>query len=763
MRDFTRREFIRLATVMGGASLFAGCTLLGESPIVPEYIKGAPGVDPLETLAGIKNIYTVCALCPGNCGICCRMAQGTVVKIGGSPFHPATADPPLPFETPLDKAITTGGSVCAVGGSGIQTLYDPFRVARPMKRVGPRGSGRWKALSWNDALTEIIDGGNLFGEGNVSGLRESSEAGAGLSFLVGRVDWGALTFIRRFLASFPGSVLLRDGNVNTREIAALAADGVFGQDTGTVDADYKRARCLISFGDAPLDSGEPLVSVAREIASARIRGPFLRWAVVDPRLSTSASKSDLWVPVIPGTDRSLALAIMKALVEHYPAAIKTSREMVEKLISGRTTADYARECGVSSDIPVQLAKYLADARETSAVVPGRGIFSQTDGIETAKLILNLNLMVGSVPGSGGLAKSNDGFLKRAERKLLHMRPSPGSQSQGSGLNSKALIVWEADPVYDDPSTAAARFMDREKVPMLVVIDRELTETAALADYILPDTTYLERWDVCASPPAVTSPGFGVRRPVVGGFDQKNGAYFPLVPETRLLEDILIALGANLRLQGFEPDNPASFRNAWDYYKHTIEAVMDSMKEDGLVSDLKGLDSDKVIERGGLFADSEVVSLRTTEPRKTDPLVSLSPKQQSDEPATSDELTLIAYTLPFHRSPRSVVNTWLLEVLPDNRLIINSADARKRGISQGEKVVVEDVLARVRVECRAHVVPGIRPGVVALARGFGNRQSGTVATLIDGISVLPEKARGAGVNTMSFASAPELQKVKIKKA
>jgi hypothetical protein len=106
MAYVTRREFLRLAALMGGASLFAGCSLFPENAPVPLYIKGAPGVDPLETLPGISKVYTVCGLCAGNCGICCRVAQETLVKIDGHPFHPASANPRLPFATPLEKAAT---------------------------------------------------------------------------------------------------------------------------------------------------------------------------------------------------------------------------------------------------------------------------------------------------------------------------------------------------------------------------------------------------------------------------------------------------------------------------------------------------------------------------------------------------------------------------------------------------------------------------------------------------------------------------------
>ncbi len=533
MTDVTRREFIRTATLMGGVSLFAGCTLFHEPGPVPDYIKGAPAVDPLETLQGIKNIYTVCALCPGNCGICCRSAQGSLIKIGGSPFNPVSVQSPLPFSTPVEDAAAMGGAVCAVGGSGIQTLYDPFRVAKPLKRVGPRGSRKWKAVAWKEAIAEITKGGNLFGEGIVAGLGSIKDSGEKLSFLVGRADWGSLNAIKMFLSSFPGASLAREAAFLTGEIAAAASDTVFGPGTGSVAPDYARSRLLLSFGDAPLDSGIPLVSVARQISDARIEGR-MRWAGMDPRLSTSASKSDLWVPVVPGTDINLALAIVKALLDNHPDALRVPRETVAKMVAGHTVESLTQPCGISAEIPLRLARMLAEAGVHSSVIAGRGILSQPKGLEAATVILSLNRIVGSVPGSGGLLKKNEEFLLRAEKKLL-MDSKKDWKPKGLDDSCKALLVWQSDPVYDRPHRTVPQLKDRNKVPLFVAISTRITETAALADYILPDTTYLERWDICQSPAATAVPGIGLRSPVVGGFDPKTGRYFPLLPETKPME------------------------------------------------------------------------------------------------------------------------------------------------------------------------------------------------------------------------------------
>ncbi len=774
MNRINRREFIRLASLMGGVSLFAGCSLFGEGAPVPRYIEGAPATDPVETLKGVQSIYSVCALCPGNCGISCRVAEGTLVKIGGSPYNPISAHPTLAFETPLDQAIRHSGSVCAIGSSGIQTLYDPFRVVKPLKRVGERGSGKWEAISWNQVMKEIVQGGDLFKEGPVTGLRQIKESREGLRVFLGRVDWGAMSFLKRFLAGFPSAEVMRDREAHLADLAKEVSESMFGSGTGPVAPDYRTARALISFGDAPLDSGIPLVSIARQIADARVTPSCLKWAVVDPRLSTSASKADLWVPVLPGKDLMLALGIMRSLFDRHAAQVRVMDQTLKAAAMSRSAKDCARESGVSIKTMDRLADMLVEGGERSAAIPGRGILGDKNGKDAAAAILTLNLMVGSVPGSGGLISRHDDFLNDALKTVMagmQYEPKPSS----SDTRTKALLLWEADPVYHDPARAAALLSNRKEVPLFVAVDRQITETTALADYILPDTTYLERWDVCALPPAVAAAGVGIRRPVVGGFDPAKREYFPIFAETRPMEEILIALAVNLKLPGFGEKGMGSAGNlntAWDYYGRVIPAVLESMNNAGFPVTGSKEDLEKVTDRGGFFPTAG--QARAAKPHgaliRFKPLDSLKvdahnpQKSGMNSPADSsrgdDEFTLITYSLPFHRAPRAGINRWLLEVLPENRLLINTADARRLGLKQGDRVSIEMGDGKSHVSCRIQSLPGIKPGVVALAAGFGYQQCGVAPQTIDGNTRDTDKTPGAGLNAGMLIS--ENRTVKLKK-
>ena len=760
MVKISRREFIRIASLLGGASLFAGCSLFEKETVIPEYIEGAPAVDPIETMLGVNSKYTVCALCSGNCGISCRIAQGVLVKIGGNPYHPISKGDPLTFETPLDKASKVGASVCAIGSSGVQTLYDPFRILKPLKRFGPRGSRKWQAISWQQALKEIGDGGNLFGEGNVDGLKNFKTSGEGLTLLAGRIDWGALLFLERFVSAFPGASFARTDEILLEAKERQSVESIFGAGYGPLDADYRNVAFLLDFGSTPLDSGRPLVSIARQIADARLKSSCMSWMVVDPRASTSSSKADHWIPIVPGADDMFALAIAKALFEKHSDALKQRDAELEKLSQKYSFEELNSCCGVESQIVFKIAKMMAQAGPRCAALCGRGILAQPNGEQTARLILTLNLMVGSTPGSGGLLSLNEDILKHLRTSILG-QDAPKFEAIPLPPENRGLIMWEADPVYNSPRKMAKMLSDKKANPLFVAIDRTITESAAFADYILPDTTYLERWDICSVPPSCARPGFGARSPVVGGFDPQSGLYFPLLPENLIMEDILIRLGGSVELKEFLPDKNGKGPNSWQFYAKVFSNAANYI--DSQFSGFGQLSNgqiDKIRERGGIFPDSDIktVSSRPID-IKTKKTWSINLQSNSKD---QEDLVLVAYTLPFHRSPRSGVNSWLLETLPENKLVISAKDASKHKIKQGDDLFIQTFDGNFSARVKAQVSPGIRPGVVAIAKGFGYTGSGASVNIIDELKSPEDKPRSAGVNFREFSGQFPVR-IKISKA
>ena len=151
---FSRKEFIKLA---GSAGLSAGA-LLGQGVLKKAEASG--GQEKAEyNLNKPRNIInTVCLQCNTGCSIKVKILDGLAVKIDGNPYSPWTMWPHIPYKTPLVTAAAVDGHICPKGQSGIQTLYDPYRIRKVLKRAGKRGENKWVSISFEQAVKEIVEG-----------------------------------------------------------------------------------------------------------------------------------------------------------------------------------------------------------------------------------------------------------------------------------------------------------------------------------------------------------------------------------------------------------------------------------------------------------------------------------------------------------------------------------------------------------------------------------------------------------------------------
>lgn len=147
------------AALAGGAALgLLGCQ--GRKQAGPD--AAGPGPYPLAEAGNV--IHTVCLQCNTQCTLKVKIQDGLVAKIDGNPYSPMTVVPHLPYETPPAEAVAVDGAICPKGQAGVQTLYDPYRLRRVLKRNGPRGSNKWKSIPFEQAIREICDGGRLFAD-----------------------------------------------------------------------------------------------------------------------------------------------------------------------------------------------------------------------------------------------------------------------------------------------------------------------------------------------------------------------------------------------------------------------------------------------------------------------------------------------------------------------------------------------------------------------------------------------------------------------
>lgn len=328
----SRRSFLKGAAAVGALGIFGYGyrDTLGEM-LVPVYHRKEPVFTEADKEG--KLVYTLCQSCNTRCGIRVRVENGRAVKIDGNPYHPNTMRwEPINYATPIANSVKENGVLCLKGQSGMQWTYDPYRIRTPLKRAGPRGSSKWKPISWEQLITEVTLGGQIFkdiGEDRaVEGFTQvrsfdpvdpqSPELGAKANQVIvlrGRGQPGRVDFISRWLRNIYGSVnfIPHDG------VCAIAVQT--GHDIVTdfkveqMRPDIKNAKFIISFGDI-YSAGQPSVTPAGSIIPSRLKSKALKMVVVDPRAGNAVAHADAWIPVKPRKDGALVMGMIRWVIEN---------------------------------------------------------------------------------------------------------------------------------------------------------------------------------------------------------------------------------------------------------------------------------------------------------------------------------------------------------------------------------------------------------------------------------------------------------------
>jgi len=311
-----RRRFVQTGTAAVAAAAVMPALL---TPVPAEAVSyGDP--DPIDTDPRVKIVYSMCFMCHSRCAIKAKVVDGVLVKIDGNPYHPNCASPDerLPFETPVGDARLIRGRVCAKSQAYIQTLYDPTRVKAPLERVGPRGSGQWREISWKEALDKIADHLKTIYDNTTDidpAFPEMGKIANRLVFAPGRIQEGNADFTDRIFKAGFGTANFRVNHTSICEVShhsafKLVTDGKVNH----FKPDVLNAKVLVWFGTSPLESSFSHQQIARHVAEFLKSGG--KMITVDPRLSNTAGKSTLWVPIKPGTDAAFALGMCRWMIDN---------------------------------------------------------------------------------------------------------------------------------------------------------------------------------------------------------------------------------------------------------------------------------------------------------------------------------------------------------------------------------------------------------------------------------------------------------------
>lgn len=526
-----RRQFLRVLQATGGVAVTAGCRALErgyperysvDKPPVPGASNWAPGEE--------RYVRSACLQCQGGCGIVVRVVEGRAVKIEGNPDYP-----------------TNQGGLCPKGLNGLQVLYDPDRIRGPMERIGPRGGGKWKPLSWDEAIARVARA--------LADLRARGQAHT-VAFFGGRYRGHMRELVRRFLRAY-GSPNDIDHEALCSPADTLAHDLSQGI-RGPFAYDWERTRYVLSFGTGFVESFRPTAMMLRVFGQMHARAPGQRTKLVqiDPRFGVSSARADEWVPIRPGTDAALALGLAHVIVRErlYDEALVRDHTFG---FDGWTGKDGRRHLGfrdlvleryapeavaevtdVSPDTIERLAHEFATHRPAVAV-GGRGVAAHTNGVYALLAVHALNALVGSIDAPGGvLVQRRPPFAEWPELEVDEVarqglaRPRfdldgedgpPFCESrmddiarrleEGKPYRLGAVFLYYTNPLFS--STEPQRLRDAlRNIPLVIGFSPFLCESTAMADLVLPDHTYLERWQLDEVTPSVGFPVFAMRQPVV---------------------------------------------------------------------------------------------------------------------------------------------------------------------------------------------------------------------------------------------------------
>ncbi|RMF14998.1 MAG: twin-arginine translocation signal domain-containing protein, partial [Alphaproteobacteria bacterium] len=283
--------------------------------------------------------HTVDLQCHSECGLRVKINKknGRIARIIGNPYQANCRSDYLDYKMPIAKTARLPGTVCARGNTGLQTVYDPYRVTVPLKRTGPRGSNKWKPIAWDQFIKEVVEGGRIFADTDdpaskdleVLGFRglyekrnepmdpEAPEMGRRTNGLViqgGRIKASRRKFQTRFANAF-GTVNEFE-HTNVCEVSHHVATEIVYPGKHAVKPDIRGAEFVMFWGTSPGDANFPMQTMAKYTAEARARGT--RYVVVDPVLHRGGVGGDSaeWVSIRPGTDGALAMGMIRWMIEN---------------------------------------------------------------------------------------------------------------------------------------------------------------------------------------------------------------------------------------------------------------------------------------------------------------------------------------------------------------------------------------------------------------------------------------------------------------
>ncbi len=529
---------------------------------------------PRDKYAGSKKVPGMCQLCSTVCGIVGHVKNGRIIKIEGNPNDP-----------------NSRGRLCARGQAALNHQYHPERLLYPLRRVGRRGEGKWKRISWDDALDEIAT--------RLKVIRESGKPEE-FAFHQGRLR--SADAVKRFLDAYGTSTQLTHRALCSGSRRAANLTYLWESDWDLNDVE--NSKYILNFGSNAFEAHQGHVPFANRIQNGRFNNGA-KLVTFDVRLSNTAGASDEWFSPFPGTDGAVALAMSHAIMAeglHDEAFLKTwTNVTVEELREHlkRYTPQWAGEVsGIPAADIRRIAIEFASAAPAATTMCNRGTSAHLNGYYTDRCVHLLNAVVGRVGQPGGWCWSPwsgvDPMLKAPEgppgAKTWSVLEDPPEYPLANVWNRmrvgeivylyllqgraklQAYMTYNLDSplTWPEESLTQEALCNEELIGLHVCVNCFYNETAHYADIVLPWTTYMERWDLDARSSYNLRPYTGLRTPMIEPLGEARDIrdWFPELArrigggmekwyEYGTTEDFMRQWAANV------PENPATGKSGLD--------------------------------------------------------------------------------------------------------------------------------------------------------------------------------------------------------
>jgi len=692
-----RRDFLKISAAGGAAAALEGCGNPDH-----QLIRFIPEEDLLPGISTWKP--SICTLCPAGCGLLVRVMQGEaevvrhgqlgILKMGlakkieGNPAHPINQ-----------------GKLCPRGQAGLQVTYHPDRIKAPLARSGPRGSGQFKEITWDEAIKQLVS--------QLSGLQTGKEQGR-LALLTSPLRGQRRTVLNSFATGFKSAPPIEFEFFDNRVVQSANLQSFGYASLPTVD--LGQSNYVISFGADFLGTWNS--PVAQSIGYGHMRqgrpGQRAKFVQIESRISQTGASADEFIPCPPGAEGLFALSLAHVILRDKLRPIGAAGH-AGSLLEGWTQglSDYTpekieKQIGVSSATIVRIAHEAAGNAPAVALIGDAGT-AQTNGLFNALAVNALNALWGSVGKPGGISFSPTWNAKPASsetnkgaadsvQKLL-------AQLQSGSDAAKVLLLFNANPAFATPAAWGVREA-LDKVPFIASFGSFMDETSALADLILPDHSPLESWldDVPAS---------GSARTVVS---LAPPAMNPL-HDTRSMPDVLLDVAQQL-------GGDLARALPWNTYDEALKATFATLHKEKGGGTAKDPDEfwKKAQEQGGWWSVDDKPSAQAAGKSSGSPMKNTPP--QFDGSADEFPLHFLPFASQLFYDGSLAHLPWMQEapdplstVMWGTWVEINPRTAEKLGVQQGDTVEVAS--QHGKLQAPALVTPTIAPDVIAMPIGQGH--------------------------------------------